>query len=91
MADEFAIGGIFATVAGFSWLVFGGLYKTPTFEEQLGSVVEHPAPLGIPTDVGIFLADLSMALMLLGPLVWWVVVPLAKWAVVKNRRAKKAD
>ncbi|MDY6779370.1 MAG: hypothetical protein SV760_02245, partial [Halobacteria archaeon] len=53
----------------------------------------HPTPqIGIPPEVGVFLADLFMALMLLGPLVFWVVVPLSKWAVVKKRRrTKKAE
>ncbi len=89
MADEFAVGGIFGTVGGFLWLIFAGLYKTPSFEEQFTAVVENPVHIGIPTDIGLFLADLSLALMILGPITWWIVVPIAKWTVTKQRRKTK--
>ncbi|MDY7081569.1 MAG: hypothetical protein SXQ77_03985 [Halobacteria archaeon] len=91
MADEFAVGFGFLSGAGLLWMIFGGIYKTPSFQEQLGTVVENPPDIGIPPDLGVFLADLFMALMILGPIVFWVAVPLAKWVVVKRRRKVKAE
>lgn len=91
MADEFAVGGIFATVGGFLWLIFAGLYKTPSFAEQFSKAVENPVNIGIPIDIGLFLADLSLALMILGPITWWIVVPLAKWMIIKQRRKTREN
>lgn len=90
MADDFAVGFGFLSAGGLLWLIFGGIYKTPSFENQLGFVVENPKEIGIPPDLGVFLADLFLALMIVGPLVFWVVLPLAKWGVVRRRRRLKA-
>lgn len=90
MADEFIIGGAFFSGGGLLWLIFGGIYKTPSFEEQLGFPVQNPPDIGIPLDVGLFLADFFMALMLLGPLVFWVIIPIVKWAIVRRRRRIKS-
>ncbi|MDY6776326.1 MAG: hypothetical protein SV253_09710 [Halobacteria archaeon] len=83
MADEFIIGGGLFTGGGLLWLIFGGLYKTSSFQNQLGFPEETAPPtIGIPHDLGVFFADVSMAVMLLGPLVFWVVVPLLKSVVL---------
>lgn len=89
MADDFAVGFGFLSAGGLLWLIFGGLFKTPSFEEQLGFPVENPHAIGIPRQIGLVLADLFLALMIVGPLVFWVVVPLAKWVVVRRRRKLK--
>lgn len=90
MADDFAVGFGFFSVGGLLWLIFGGIYRTPSFQDQLGFVVESPHAIGVPQGVGILLSDLSLALMVVGPLVFWVVLPLAKWSVVRRRRRVKA-
>jgi hypothetical protein len=91
MADDFMVGFGFMSVGGLLWLIFGGIFKTPDFDRQLGFAADTAPPaIGISQEVGVFLADLSMALMVLGPLVFWIAVPVAKWAVVKRRRQLKA-
>ncbi|MFB6282406.1 MAG: hypothetical protein ABEK59_00525 [Halobacteria archaeon] len=92
MADEFMTGGSFLAGGGFLWMLFAGIYKTPDFQRQLGFPADtHPPKLGIPHQAGVFFADLFFALMILGPLVWWIVIPTAKWVVVKHRRAQKTS
>lgn len=92
MADDFMVGLGFLTGGGLLWLLFGGIFKTPSFQNQLGfAEATTPPPLGISPDLGVFLADLSMALTFVGPIVFWIAVPFAKWAVVAHRRSVKAE
>lgn len=91
MADDFMVGFGFLSGGGLLWLFFGGIFKTPDFPRQLGFPADaHPPAIGISHQAGVFLADLAMALMIVGPIVFWIALPLAKWAVVKRRRRVKA-
>lgn len=90
MADDFMVGFGFLTGGGLLWLIFAGIFKTPSFPSQLGFATgTHPPALGISKQAGVLFADLSMTLMILGPVVFWIAVPIAKAAVVSHRRAEK--
>ena len=90
MADEFMTGAAYLSISGFLWMVFGGIYKTSSFQDQLGFPGKtNPPAIGIPKGIGVLLADIFFAVMIIGPIVWWIVIPTAKWVVVKHRRHVK--
>ena len=76
MADEFAKGfGIFVT-AGLGWMTLAGWYKTPSFES--GQLISSPV-LENPTvydSIALFLMDGLFWFAILGPLAFWLVVPM---------------
>ncbi|SEH40021.1 hypothetical protein SAMN05192561_101580 [Halopenitus malekzadehii] len=75
MADEFIKGLALSMVGALGWFIFGGWYRTPGYYviEQLTAAA--PEPSNVYHAVGIFAGDVSYWLMLLGPFVYWVVIP----------------
>ncbi len=92
MADEGMIGFGFMSVSGVIWLIFSGIFKTPSFEEQILHPQSEPnVHLGISDSMGVMVADIAMVLMVLGPIVFWIIVPLAKYGVVRRRRRLRSE
>ncbi|SFS00881.1 hypothetical protein SAMN05216559_2418 [Halomicrobium zhouii] len=75
MADEFAKGfGIFV-VAGLGWMTLAGWYRTPSFEgTQLTGA--PPEAATVYDQIGLFLEPVLFWFMILGPLTFWILIPI---------------
>jgi len=78
MADEFMKGFALSMLGALGWIIFGGWYRTPSFERIQQLTVAPPEPETLYDAIGIFASDLSFYLMLLGPLTFWVLIPAAR-------------
>jgi cobalamin biosynthesis protein CobD/CbiB len=75
MADEFIKGLTLSMVGALGWFIFAGWYRTPEYyaiEQLTAAAIE---PNNVYQAIGIFAGDVSLWLMLLGALVYWVVIP----------------
>lgn len=78
MADEFMKGFGLSMLGALGWIIFGGWYRTPSFERIQQLTVTPPEPETMYDAVGIFGSDVFFYLMLLGPLTFWVLIPVAR-------------
>jgi len=85
MADEFMKGFAIFSSAGLLWMILATWYRTPEFDgPQLTAPV--PEDPGTYDAIGIVLMDAMVVLMLLGPIVFWFLIPAYQQA-----RAAYAD
>jgi hypothetical protein len=80
MADEFAKGLGIATAAGLGWMVLAGWYKTHEFGSNRQLFQPAPDNLDIYGQLAMVLHDAMIVTMLLGPLVFWFLVPAVREA-----------
>jgi len=78
MADEFIKGLGLSMVGALGWFVFGGWYRTPSFEQTQQLTVAPPEPNNVYDTIAIVGSDVFFYLMLLAPLTFWVLIPLAR-------------
>ena len=74
MADEFAKGFTIFSAAGMLWMILAAWYRTPEFD---GPQLTEPVPEnpGTYDAIGIILMDAMVALMILGPITFWFLIP----------------
>ena len=78
MADEFMKGFALFAVGGLGWITFGGWYRTPTYYE-VSQLVNPPSGVeSVYDEVALFAGDAFFWLMILGPLIFWVLVPASR-------------
>lgn len=78
MADEFMKGFALFALGGIGWITFGGWYRTPSYYE-VSQLVNPPEGVNTVYDqVGLFAGDAFFWLMILGPLIFWVFVPVSR-------------
>jgi len=87
MADEFMKGFALSMLGALGWIIFGGWYRTPSFERIQQLTVTPPEPETMYDAVGIFASDVFFYLMLLAPLTFWIAIP----AVREVRRAAAGE
>ena len=78
MADEFIKGLALFALGGLGWITFGAWYRTPSYYEVVQLV--NPAK-GVETvygQVGVLTGDALYWLMILGPLTFWVLIPITR-------------
>jgi hypothetical protein len=78
MADEFIKGLALFALGGLGWITFGAWYRTPSYYEIVQLV--NPAE-GVETvygQVGVLTGDALYWLMILGPLTFWVLIPITR-------------
>jgi hypothetical protein len=78
MADEFIKGLALFALGGLGWITFGAWYRTPSYYEVVQLV--NPAE-GVETvygQVGVLTGDALYWLMILGPLTFWVLIPITR-------------
>ena len=78
MADEFIKGLALFALGGLGWITFGAWYRTPSYYEVVQLV--NPAE-GVETvygQVGVLTGDALYWLMILGPLTFWVLIPVTR-------------
>jgi hypothetical protein len=87
MADEFAKGLGIATGAGLAWMVLAGWYNTPSFESTSQMLdPTTPVTLDVYGQLAVVLRDAMLVFALLGPVVFWFVLP-----AIREARATRAD
>lgn len=92
MADEFIKGlGAFAG-GGLVWMILAGWYRTPAFdstEQLVAPLTVAPGSADPLTALGVTLMNVSFWVAILGPLVFWVLVPAGREAraAVERRRS----
>lgn len=87
MADEFMKGFALSMLGALGLFIFGGWYRTPSFERIHQLTVTPPEPETTYAAVGIFASDVFLYLMVLGPLTFWVLIPAAR----EIRRARTGE
>ena len=78
MADEFIKGLALFALGGLGWITFGAWYRPPSYYEVVQLV--NPAE-GVETvygQVGVLTGDALYWLMILGPLTFWVLIPITR-------------
>jgi hypothetical protein len=78
MADEFIKGLALFALGGLGWITFGAWYRTPSYYEIVQLV--NPAE-GVETvygQVGVLTGDALYWLMILGPITFWVLIPITR-------------
>ena len=78
MADEFIKGLALFALGGLGWITFGAWYRTPSYYEVVQLV--NPAE-GVNTvygEIGVLTGDALYWLMILGPLTFWVLIPVTR-------------
>jgi hypothetical protein len=78
MADEFIKGLALFALGGLGWITFGAWYRTPSYYEIVQLV--NPAE-GVETvygQIGVLTGDVLYWLMILGPLTFWVLIPITR-------------
>ena len=78
MAVELLKGLALVAPGGLGWITFGAWYRTPSYYEVVQLV--NPAE-GVETvygQVGVLTGDALYWLMILGPLTFWVLIPITR-------------
>ncbi|GAB3706151.1 DUF7314 family protein [Halorubrum pallidum] len=78
MADEFIKGFTLFALGALAWFTFGGWYRTPSYYEIVQLV--NPAE-GVNTaygQVALLAGDVAFWLMIVGPVVFWVLIPVSR-------------
>jgi hypothetical protein len=78
MADEFIKGLALFALGALGWITFGAWYRTPSYYEVVQLV--NPAE-GVNTvygEIGVLTGDALYWLMILGPLTFWVLIPVTR-------------
>ena len=78
MADEFIKGLTLFTLGGLGWITFGGWYRTPSYYE-IDQLVAPPQGVESAYDeIGVLAGDAFLWLMIIGPIVFWVLLPAGR-------------
>jgi hypothetical protein len=77
MADEFIKGFAILTSGMLGWMVFAGWYNTPSFEEGQFAM-PPPEELQMLDQLALTFKSGLLWFAILGALVFWVVIPLAR-------------
>jgi hypothetical protein len=87
MADEFAKGLGIATMGGLAWMVLAGWYNTPSFESTSQMLdPTTPEALDVYGQLAVVLRDAFLVFAILGPVVFWFLVP-----AYREARAGRAE
>jgi len=78
MADEFMKGLALFSLGGLGLIVFGGWYRTPSFENIVQLVNEPQEIETVYDQIGLFAGDVMFWLMIVGPLTFWVLIPAVR-------------
>jgi len=77
MADEFIKGFGILSGAGMIWMILAGWYRTPSFGGRQLTAPVSPAS-NIYEQMAYLLMDAMFWFMILGPLTFWVLIPLGR-------------
>lgn len=78
MTDDFIKGLSLFTLGALGWITFAGWYRTPSYFEVAQLVA---APEGVDTafgELGVLAGDVFFYLMLIGPFVFWLLIPAVR-------------
>jgi hypothetical protein len=76
MADEFMKGLSLSMVGALGWFIFAGWYRTPEYYAIQQLTVQAPEPNNVYQAIGIFASDAFLWLMILGPVTYWILIPI---------------